>query len=82
MSNLVLQGPSVSTTATCTTHIPVVEKVLDRILEAMEKAGWEWDGTLNTVDDFYRETKNYDWWDLTPRRKNARKIYVMYIYTI
>ncbi|MDZ8185920.1 MAG: hypothetical protein RMX96_13850 [Nostoc sp. ChiSLP02] len=75
MSNLTAQIP-VNTTRY---DVAVVEKVLDRILEAMESTGWDWDGTLNMVDDFCREAKMMDWWELTPRRKNARKIYIWYI---
>lgn len=84
MSTSVLQAPSASIPATCKAHIPVVEKVLDRILEAMEAAGWDWDGTINKVDDFYRSNPNEiggDWGNLTPK-KRSRVIYVMYIYAI
>ncbi len=68
--------------ATREVYIPVVERVLDRILEEMEKFGWESDGTLNKIDDFHRETGSEDWWKLTPRRKNAKVIYIKYIYAI
>ncbi|MDZ8257827.1 hypothetical protein [Nostoc sp. ChiQUE01b] len=46
MSNLALQGSSVSPVATREVYVTVIDKVLDRILEEMEKPGWEWDGTL------------------------------------
>ncbi|ACC79545.1 hypothetical protein [Nostoc punctiforme] len=75
---------SVSTTATRKTYIPVVEKVLDRILKAMEAAGWVWDGTINMVDTFYKSNPNeigVDWGNLTPKKK-SRKIYVIYTYAI
>jgi hypothetical protein len=73
-----------STTAISKTYIPVVEKVLDRILKAMEAAGWVWDGTINMVDAFYKSNPREigdDWGNLTPKKK-SRKIYVIYTYAI
>ncbi|MBN4000697.1 hypothetical protein [Nostoc sp. LPT] len=63
-------------------YIPVVERVLDRILEEMEKAGWKSDYSLNKIDDFDREIGSDYWSKLTPRRKNAKVIYIKYFYAI
>lgn len=85
MSTLIAQDltttSSTPTPATCKTHVPVVEKVLDRILKAMEAAGWVWDGSINQVDDFCHQNMIRDWSKLTPK-KRSRVIYVRYNYSI
>ncbi len=71
----------VPTTSTTKIDIPVVEIVLDRILKAMEAAGWDWDGSINQVDNFCHQNMIRDWSKLTPS-KRSRVIYVQYNYAI
>jgi hypothetical protein len=89
MSNVTLQAPinlseSVDNNEINTSnryYIPVVGKVLNRVLKAMRLAGVEWDSTVNQIDAFMLTNPAiyWDWRNLTPRKSGKDVVYILYV---